>query len=124
MNCKINLKQVHRLGTYQFGLEWRLYFLVLKAFPVDTSEEGMLSDVSLSLQAAAQALGRVLGHQLLTMRNRDENMALEQSNCDNMHRPCLDFLVFSLSSISKAAEECSQLANQENSHSALSNLLR
>lgn len=50
--------------TYHFGLEGWLYLPVLKAFPVNTSEEGMFSDVPLSLSAAAQTLGWVLGHQL------------------------------------------------------------
>lgn len=62
--------------TYHFGLEGRLNLPVCEAFPVDASEEGMVSDVPLSLTTAAQTLGWMLGHQLLNVRNKDENMDL------------------------------------------------
>lgn len=58
------------LLTYHFGFERRLYLPVLQAFPVDASEEDVVSDVPLSLLAAAQALGWKLGHQLLKMRDK------------------------------------------------------
>lgn len=86
--------------TYHFGLEWRLYLPVLKAFPVDTSEEGVFLDVPLSLRAAAQTLGRVLGHQLLIVRNKEE-----QRGYDDSHRSCIDFHIPFLSSISKVTGE-------------------
>ena len=60
-------------STYHFGLEGWLYLPVRKAFPIDASEEGMFSDVPLSLWAAAQTLGRVFGHQLLIERNKKED---------------------------------------------------
>ncbi|TNN36596.1 hypothetical protein EYF80_053238 [Liparis tanakae] len=44
----------------------RLDLPVLEAFPVDAPEEGVFPDVPLTLCAAAQTLGRVFGHQLLT----------------------------------------------------------
>lgn len=50
------------MPTYHFGFERRLYLPVLEAFPVDASEEGVLPDVPLSLQTAAQTLGWMLGH--------------------------------------------------------------
>lgn len=56
--------------TYQFGLEWWLYLFVLKAFPVNASEEGVFSNIPLSLRAAAQTLGWMLGHQLLIVRKK------------------------------------------------------
>lgn len=58
------------LLTYHFGFEWRLYLSVLQAFPVDASEEDVVSDVPLSLLTAAQTLGWKLGHQLLKIRNK------------------------------------------------------
>lgn len=63
---------VHR--AYHFGLKGRLYLPVLEAFPVDTSEEGMFSDVPFSLRATAKTLGWVLGHQLLIVRNKKEDI--------------------------------------------------
>ena len=48
--------EVYEQRTYHFGLEGRLYLPVLKAFPVDTSEEGVFSDVPLSFKAAAETL--------------------------------------------------------------------
>lgn len=65
-------------STYHFGLEGRLYLPVFEAFPVDTSEEGVFSDVPLSLSAATQTLGWVLGHQLLIVRNKMKDTELEQ----------------------------------------------
>ena len=50
--------------THHFRLEGRLDVPVLEAVPVDASEEVVLPDVPLPLRPAAQALGRVLGHQL------------------------------------------------------------
>lgn len=63
-------------ATYHFGLERRLYLLVLQAFPVDASEEGVLSDVPLSLRPAAQTFGWVLGHQLLVARETQRRSGL------------------------------------------------
>lgn len=51
--------------SYHFRLEGGLNLSVLEAIPINSPEEGMLSDVPLPLRAAAQTLGRVLGHQLL-----------------------------------------------------------
>lgn len=73
-------------STYHFGLEGRLYLPVLEALPVDASEEGVFSDVPLSLRAAAQTLGRVLGHQLLMVGNKKENTVLEQRHCKSSFR--------------------------------------
>lgn len=52
--------------TYSLWLEWGLDLLALQLVPVDVAEERVLLDVPLPLRAAAQALGRVLGHQLGT----------------------------------------------------------
>lgn len=70
--------EVYERSTHHFGLEGRLYLPVLQALPVDASEEGVFSDVPLSLGAAAQTLGWVLGHQLLVGRNKKEDAELEQ----------------------------------------------
>lgn len=61
---------MHVHGTYHFRLEGWLDLPVLKAFPIDTSEEGVFSDVPLSFRAASQTLGWVFGHQLV--RNNTE----------------------------------------------------
>lgn len=52
------------LVAHHFGLEGRLDLLVGQPIPVDAPEEGLLPDVHLPLWAAAQTLGRMLGHQL------------------------------------------------------------
>lgn len=61
--------------TYHFGFERRLDLPVLEAFPVDASEEDVVSDVPLSLLTAAQTLGWKLGHQLLEMGDKYEKRA-------------------------------------------------
>lgn len=61
----VSCDDVRALLTYPFGFERRLYLPVLEAFPVDASEEDVVSDVPLALLTAAQALGWKLGHQLL-----------------------------------------------------------
>lgn len=66
--------KVHVNTTYHFGFEGWLYLPVLEAFPVDTSEKGMFSDVPRSLRATAQSLGWMLGHQLLIDRNKTEEL--------------------------------------------------
>ena len=52
--------------AHVFGFEGGLDLTVGEALPVDASEEGMLPDVPLAFLPAAQTLGRVLGHQLVT----------------------------------------------------------
>ncbi|KAG7223696.1 hypothetical protein INR49_015421 [Caranx melampygus] len=56
---------------YRPSTRW-LYLPVREAFPVDASEEGMFSDVPLSLKTAAQTFGWVLGHQLLKTQDTRE----------------------------------------------------
>lgn len=51
--------------TYHFRLKGGLYLSVLETFPIDASEEGVFSDVPLSLSATAQTFGWVFSHQLL-----------------------------------------------------------
>lgn len=58
----IRLENTNENLSHHFGFEGRLYLPVLEAFPVNTSEEGMFSDVSLSLKSTAKTLGRMLGH--------------------------------------------------------------
>ena len=60
----------HTLGiTYHFGFKRRLDLFVCQPFPVDASEEGLLPDVHLTFWAAAETLGWMLGHQLVTTRS-------------------------------------------------------
>lgn len=42
--------------THHFGFKWRLDLSVGQTFPVYTSEERLLSDVPLTLRAAAETL--------------------------------------------------------------------
>lgn len=61
--------------THHFGFKWRLDLSVRQAVPVDASEEGLLPDVHLALWPAAETLGRVFGHQLVTnTKRRDQRM--------------------------------------------------
>lgn len=48
--------QMHIHLTHHFGFERWLDLSVSQAFPVDASEESLLSDVPLTFQAAAEAL--------------------------------------------------------------------
>lgn len=57
--------------THHFGLERWLDLPVLQFFPVDPPEEGVLSDIPLSLGPAAQPLGGVFGHELERKRRKD-----------------------------------------------------
>lgn len=57
-------------GTHHFGLERWLDLPVLQFFPVDPPEEGVLSDIPLSLRPTAQPLGRVFGHKLERKRQK------------------------------------------------------
>lgn len=50
--------------THHFRLEGRLDLPALQLLPVDSSEEGMFSNIPLTLRPTAQPLARVLGHQL------------------------------------------------------------
>lgn len=50
--------------SYHFRFEWRLYFSVFQAFPVNPTEESMFTNISLPFWAAAQTLWRVFCHQL------------------------------------------------------------
>lgn len=50
--------------THGFRLVRRLDLLALQLLPVDVPEERMLLDIALAFGPAAQALARVLGHQL------------------------------------------------------------
>lgn len=71
------------LPTYHFGFEGRLDLSVLQAFPVDASEEDVVSDVPLPVLTAAQTLGGELGHQLLRMRDKDEKSVKTASVCND-----------------------------------------
>lgn len=51
--------------TYDFWLEWRLNFTVLNLLPIDATEEAVISDVLLSITAAAQPLLWILSQELL-----------------------------------------------------------
>lgn len=62
--CRTDPARGERGHTYSLGLEGRLDLLALQLVPVDVAEECVLLDVPLPLGATAQALGRVLGHQL------------------------------------------------------------
>lgn len=62
--------EAHSASTHHFGFKWWLDLSVGQALPVDASEEGLLSDVSLTLQATAETLWGVLGHQLVTNGGR------------------------------------------------------
>lgn len=70
---------------------------MLKALPVDASEEGVLSDVPLALKAAAQTLGRMFGHQLHIERNTKEKMAVDQREHKKKKKSCFTSIYLGIS---------------------------
>lgn len=63
-DCVVGGRGSAERSTYSLWLEGRLDLLAFQLVPVDVAEEGVLLDVALPLWAAAQPLGRVLGHEL------------------------------------------------------------
>lgn len=73
MNKCISSQTVHSHNlsiTHHFGFKWRLDLFVGQALPVNASKESLLSDVPLTLWAAAETLWWVFGHQLVTEEER------------------------------------------------------
>jgi len=63
-DCAVGGRGSAERSTYCFWLAGGLDLLALQLVPVDVAEEGVLLDVAFPLRAAAQPLGRVLGHEL------------------------------------------------------------